>query len=344
MKNNNFFDDLEQSIGGVAAENIFILTDCNTEKFCLPYLLKYSKLSASKIIVIPGGDENKTIENAACVWKFLSENGATRHSLMLNLGGGMITDIGGFCAATFKRGMNYINLPTTLLGAVDAATGGKTGVNFLGLKNEIGVFAPPQKTLFCVEFFKTLDAKNLLSGYAEMLKHALLSNKELWRETLNFDLENTDFEQLSVLLIKNVAIKENIVAQDPQERGLRKALNLGHTFGHAFETFSYRTARPLLHGYAVLFVLICELYISVVKLNFPKEELLKIRYLAKEHYGSFDFSCENYEAFYNLMTHDKKNETAEINFTLLSAIGDIHINQTATKNEIFECLDYLREG
>jgi 3-dehydroquinate synthase len=344
MNNNSFFADLEQSIGSVAAENIFILADENTKTFCLPYLLKYSKLSASKTIVIPHGDSNKTIENATFIWKFLSENGATRHSLMLNLGGGMITDIGGFCAATFKRGMPYINIPTTLLGAVDAATGGKTGINFLGLKNEIGVFAPPLKTLFNVEFFKTLDEKNLLSGYAEMLKHALLSTEELWRETLNFDLENPDFEQLSKLLIKNVAIKENIVLQDPKERGLRKALNFGHTFGHSFETISYSSKKPLLHGYAVMFGLICELYLSVIKLNFPKEKLLKIRYLAKEHYGNFDFSCENYDTFYELMTHDKKNETADINFTLLSAIGNIHINQNATKNEIFECLDYLREG
>ena len=344
MTENQFFADLEQSIGNVKPENIFILTDSNTEKYCLPYLLRYNRLNGSKIITIPHGDENKTIESASLVWKFLSENGATRRSLMLNLGGGMITDIGGFCAATFKRGIAYINIPTTLLGAVDAATGGKTGVNFLGLKNEIGVFAPPEKTLFNVDFFKTLDKKNLLSGYAEMLKHALLSTKDLWNETLSFNPENPDFEQLNQLLIKNVAIKENIVTRDPKEHGLRKALNLGHTFGHAFESFSYRNAKPLLHGYAIMFGLICELYLSFIKLNFPKEELLKIKYLAREFYENPEFLCNNYDSLYELMTHDKKNETEEINFTLLADIGDIHINQTAAKEEIFECFDYLREG
>ena len=344
MTVNQFFADLEQSIGNVESKNIFILTDSNTEKYCLPLLLKIDKLKQSKIITIPQGDENKTIESASFIWKFLSENRATRRSLMINLGGGMITDIGGFCAATFKRGMSYINIPTTLLGAVDAATGGKTGVNFLGLKNEIGVFAPPEKTIFNVDFFKTLDEKNLLSGYAEMLKHALLSTNDLWNETLNFNLESPDFEQLRQLLPKNIAVKENIVAQDPKEHGLRKALNLGHTFGHAFESFSYRNNTPILHGYAIMFGLICELYLSFVKLNFPKEKLLKIKYLAREFYGNPDFLCNNYEALYELMIHDKKNETSEINFTLLADIGNIHINQTATKEEIFECFDYLREG
>lgn len=340
----NILLDLSELIGGKSGDDIFILTDDKTKEHCFPKLRDIDKLRGSHVIVIPTGDENKNIDSAVSIWKYLSEHGATRASLMINLGGGMITDIGGFTASTFKRGMEYINVSTTLLGAVDAATGGKTGVNFLGLKNEIGVFAPAKAVLIDVDFFKTLDDKNLRSGFAEMLKHALIDGRESWNEMLKFDLENIDFNILKSLLKKNIEIKERIVEQDPKERGIRKALNLGHTFGHAFETYSYRTDEPLMHGYAVMWGLLCELYLSFMKLSFPKEELLKLKSLIKEYYGTFNFSCKQYETLYELMTHDKKNESKEINFTLLSDLGEIHINQTATKEEIFECFDYLREG
>jgi len=340
----NILQDLNELIGERAADSIFILTDEKTKEHCLPTLLKTDKLRNCHLITIPAGDENKNTDSAVFIWKYLSEHGATRASLMINLGGGMITDIGGFTAATFKRGMEYVNISTTLLGAVDAATGGKTGINFLGLKNEIGVFAPAKAVLIDVDFFKTLDDKNLRSGFAEMVKHALIDTRDSWNEIRKFDLENINFEALKLLLKKNIDIKERIVEQDPKEKGIRKALNLGHTFGHAFETYSYKTDAPLLHGYAVMFGLVCELYLSHMKLNFPKDDLLKLRNLVKNYYNSFYFSCKQYEALYELMTHDKKNESKEINFTLLSNVGEIHINQTATKEEIFECLDYLIEG
>lgn len=337
--------DLQSFIEDRPSESIFILTDETTRDCCLPRLLeKADKLRASHRITIPAGDENKTIESAAVIWRYLSEHGANRSSLMINLGGGMITDIGGFAASTFKRGMAYVNLPTTLLGAVDAATGGKTGVNFLGLKNEIGVFAPARAVLIDVDFFRSLDDRNLRSGFAEMVKHALLDGPEAWREMPAFDLEEVDFDRLKSLLLENIGIKERIVAQDPTERGIRKALNLGHTFGHAFESLSYRTLRPLLHGYAVMWGLLCELYLSHIKLGFPKEDILLLRGLIKEYYGAFGFSCRQYDALLELMTHDKKNDSKGINFTLLAQPGDIRINQTATKEEILECLDYVREG
>ena len=340
----NILQDLTALLREYIEDNIFILTDEKTKEYCLPRLFEIDKLRKSHFITILAGDENKNIDSAVQIWKYLSENGATRASLMVNLGGGMITDIGGFVASTFKRGMEYINISTTLLGAVDAATGGKTGINFLGLKNEVGVFAPAKSVLIDVEFFKTLDEQNLRSGFAEMIKHALIHNRESWNEVLSFDLDNIDFEALKSLLKKNIDIKERIVEQDPKEKDIRKALNLGHTFGHAFETYSYRINEPLLHGYAVMWGLLCELYLSHAKLNFPKEDLLNLRSLAKEYYGSFYFSCKQYDALYELMTHDKKNESKDINFTLLSDVGEIHINQTATKDEIFECFDYLREG
>jgi 3-dehydroquinate synthase len=341
---NDFIAELDACIGSQCGESIFILVDENTEKYCLPSIMQSAKLKGAQVMCIESGDSGKNIDSAVKIWEFLSTHGATRKSLMINVGGGVITDIGGFAAATFKRGMRYINVSTTLLGAVDAATGGKTGVNFLGLKNEIGVFAPADAVLINVDFFKTIDAHNLYSGYAEMVKHALIDTREEWDNTLEFDLDAFNFEKLRQLLAKNIAIKERVVEADPYEKGIRKALNLGHTFGHAFESLSYKINTPVLHGYAVMWGLLCELYLSHMKLGFPKDELLKIKYLTKEYYGIFTFDCSHYDTLLELMTHDKKNESKEINFTLLEDVGVVKINQHATKDEVFECLDFLREG
>ncbi len=340
----DFISELDAAIGMQLPESIYVLVDNNTEQLCLPTLMLSEKLKGCHVISIASGDENKNIQSAQQIWTYLSENGANRKSLMINVGGGMITDIGGFVAATFKRGIRYINVSTTLLGAVDAATGGKTGINFMGLKNEIGVFAPSEAVLIEIAFFNTLDAQNLRSGYAEMLKHALIDTKDEWNKLLKYDIEKFDLEELRPLLINSFRIKERIVELDPHEATIRKALNLGHTFGHAFESWSYKTNKPALHGYAVMWGLLCELYLSFMKLNFPKDELLKLKYLTKEYYGTLEFQCQQYETLYELMTHDKKNETNEINFTLLADIGDVRINQTATKEEIFECFDWFREG
>lgn len=331
-------------VGKHEPEDIFILTDDNSLHYCFPLVKDIACLKGAHLINIPAGDENKNIDSAVLVWKYLSENGATRKSLIINLGGGMITDIGGFVASTFKRGIEYINISTTLLGAVDAATGGKTGINFMGLKNEIGVFNPARQVLIYIDFFKTLDVQNLRSGFAEMVKHALIDTCEEWQEVLKFNLDEVDFELLHTLVDRSIRIKEKVVEIDPKEQNIRKALNLGHTFAHAFETFSYRVKRPVLHGYAVMWGLLCELYLSHVKLGFPKEELLKLKYMTKAFYGLFDFDCHDYEVLYELMTHDKKNESKEINFTLLSDIGEIQINQTASKEEIFEVLDFYLMG
>ena len=194
-----------------------------------------------QLISLPEGDESKNIESAVKIWQFLTEHKATRKSLMINLGGGMITDIGGFTASTFKRGIRYINVSTTLLGAVDAATGGKTGINFLGYKNEIGVFSPALAVLINIDFFKTLSIENIRSGFAEMVKHALIDTDEEWNKLLKFDLENIDFNELRQLLEKSIRVKERIVKEDPKEQNIRKALNLGHTFGHGSYRDSLRT-------------------------------------------------------------------------------------------------------
>ncbi len=340
-------ESLEQSLGEamqrVEFDKVFVLTDEHTRQLCLPLVALYDPLKVARTIVIGAGDVCKTIDTLACVWKELSEHGATRHSLLINLGGGMVTDLGGFAAATFKRGIPFINIPTTLLAMVDAAVGGKTGINFDGLKNEVGAFAPADSVIIDAEFLKSLDRENLCSGYAEMLKHGLISTVEHWAELVNFDLDRPDYPTLQRLIGQSVRIKEHIVEQDPREKGIRKTLNLGHTVGHAFESLALEQGHPRLHGYAVAWGLVCELYFSCVKTGFPKDKLRQTVQFIKDHYGTFLFDCKQYDRLYEFMTHDKKNQTGIINFTLLGEIGDIRINQTATREEIFGMLDFYRE-
>ena len=295
---------------------------------------------------IQSTDSHKDLTSLSHVWKELGDHGATRHSLLINLGGGMVTDLGGFAASTFKRGIDFINIPTTLLAMVDASVGGKTGINFNGLKNEIGVFNNARFVILDTEFLRTLDDKNIRSGYAEMLKHGLISDEKHWAELLNFDLSRPDLKQLQTMLAYSVSVKKHIVKKDPHEKDIRKALNLGHTFGHAFEAFSLDTPNkePLLHGYAVAFGLICELYLSSVLTGFPTDKMRQTVQFIRENYGSFDFSCDDYDRLIELMHHDKKNTGATINFTLLAGIGNIRINQTASDELIKEALDFFREG
>lgn len=339
-------DNLSEAVGRLQQggyDRIFVLTDTQTERLCRP-LLGDSDLLYSPDITIASTDAHKDLETLSQVWTFLQTHGATRHSLIICLGGGMVTDLGGFAAATFKRGIDFINAPTTLLAMVDAAVGGKTGVNFNGLKNEIGAFCPAQRVWIHTPFLRTLDADNLRSGYAEMLKHALLNNVQAWAEHLDFDLAAPDFERLQKMVGESIALKQRIVAEDPQEHGLRKALNFGHTVGHAFETLSLRRQSPQLHGSCVAQGMICELYLSHVHRDFPLERLRQtVRYLI-ENYGRFEFSCDDYDTLYELMLHDKKNVGGVINFTFLGDVGRIFTDQHAEREEIYEAFDFLREG
>lgn len=330
-------------------DRLFILTDSNTQKDCYPLIQDIPSIHTGKVITIEAGDQHKDIEQLASVWRFLSDNGASRNSLLINLGGGMITDLGGFAGATFKRGLKTVNIPTTLMASVDAAVGGKTGINFNGLKNEIGSFYPPECVFIDCCFLSTLDHNNLLSGYAEMIKHALISNMEVYNEILRFDLNeklsaSTLNIQLSRLVKDSVTVKERIVEEDPTEKGIRKALNLGHTIGHAIESLSFRKNTSLLHGHAVAVGLVCELYLSYKLCNFPSNRLTEIVHYIKEYYPPFFFGCKDYDTLYELMSHDKKNEGGIINFTLLSDIGAVKINQSANKELVLESLDFYRES
>lgn len=336
--------DLQNALKKQKPDKIFILTDEHTRVHCLPFIEHFHCLKDAVQICIGVEDIHKNLETLACVWTQLSTQGATRHSLLVNLGGGMVTDLGGFAAATFKRGISTINIPTTLLGMVDASVGGKTGINFNGLKNEIGAFAPADSVLIDCRFLKSLDRTNFLSGYAEMLKHGLISNTAHWSELVGFDMVHIDYMQLQKMVGESIAVKEHIVNQDPFEKGPRKALNFGHTVGHAFESFALRSGEPILHGYAVAAGMVCELYYSHLKMGFPKDKLRQTVQFIKDNYKRVTFTCKDYECLYEFMCHDKKNSTAgNVNFTLLSEIGDIHIDQTATPDDIYDILDFYAE-
>ena len=375
MKQNLIFSedlqrDLQSEIESASPDRLFVLTDENTRRLCWPLVEGFSVFSDARLIEIPQGDANKNLDSLAMVWEALQRGGGTRHSLLVNLGGGMVCDLGGFAASTFKRGIRFVNIPTTLLAMVDASVGGKTGVNFGGLKNEIGTFSEPQAVVIDTKFLETLDCENLLSGYAEMLKHGLLDTVEHWAEVVKVhsskfivhssksnvqcSMSNVQCSMSNVqcsILERSIAVKQRIVAADPHEKGLRKALNLGHTFGHAFESFSIQHPTPntqhptpILHGHAVAFGLICELYLSVVKCGFPTEKMRQTVQFVRENYGSLPITCDDYPELIRLMQHDKKNIADTIRFTLLADIGDIRLDQTASHEEIKEARDFLREG
>lgn len=340
----NLERDLVNAIAECEHDKIFILTDQTTHDMCLPKLQNFLCLKGAQSIVIKAGDTNKTLDSLAEVWTALSQGGATRHSLMINLGGGMVTDLGGFAASTFKRGIDFINIPTTLLAMVDASVGGKTGINFGGLKNEIGVFSDSKFVIINTQFLDTLDHDNICSGYAEMLKHGLISDNKHWAELVGFNLAQPDLAQLQRMVAESIKVKERIVTEDPHEHGIRKALNLGHTVGHALESFAMKHGRPVLHGYAVAYGMVCELYLSARKTGFPTDKMHQTVRFILDHYGRLPYTCDDYPELLELMRHDKKNTSGIINFTLLGGVGDIRINQTATKEEIEEALDFLREA
>ena len=383
----NLEQTLTEAVQSTPHDRLFVICDTNTHELCLPLVSGFECMKGAHVITILPGDEHKTLQQVEQVWSELQKNGATRHSLCVNIGGGMVTDLAGFALSTFKRGMSFINIPTTLLAMVDASVGGKTGFNYGGLKNEIGVFSNADAVILDATFLRTLDRENILSGYAEMLKHGLIeptptpSQREgSFKDTftseqplqsnntsplpwggvggglfalLSYDVEQPDLVQLGRMVAESVQVKQRIVLEDPREQGLRKALNLGHTIGHAFEAMALgqigpmspiSPIRPILHGYAVAYGLMCELYLSVMKTGFPVDTMRQVNSFILEHYGRMTITCDDYPTLLQLMTHDKKNTGNQINFTLLHNVGDLALNQTATREEIEEALDFYREG
>ena len=340
----NLHQELAMAISECEHDKLFVLVDETTEKKCWPLIKDFLCLREANLITIKADDTNKTLESVSHVWSELQRMRATRHSCMINLGGGMVTDLGGFAASTFKRGIDFINIPTTLLAMVDASVGGKTGINFGGLKNEIGVFNDSKFVILDTHFLQTLDRENILSGYAEMLKHGLISNEKMWAELIGFMDESLWFMDDSQDKKQQATINHKLSTLNPKEHGIRKALNVGHTIGHAFESFAMKKGEPILHGYAIAYGIIAELYLSAVKCGFPQDKLRQTVNFIREHYGQMTITCDDYPCLLELMTHDKKNTSGQINFTLLGSIGDIRINQTATEEDIKEALDFYREG
>ena len=324
--------------------SIFILVDDNTDKFCLNIFKEKSGIKKFNKIIIKSGEENKNIESCLYIWNKLNEFNADRKSLLINLGGGVLTDMGGFCASTYLRGISFINIPTTLLGMVDAAHGGKTGIDFKQLKNQIGVFKDPLEVVLDSDYLKTLSKDEFINGYAEVFKHSLLTD----HPDLDFNsLINKDFyKDVDFIISKYSEIKNEVVKSDKFESNNRKILNLGHTIGHAVESYSFisNSINELKHGEAIIVGLITELYISHKQLSFPLSDLENIKTQLLKHYKLITFSDNDVNQIYDLMIFDKKNEGSSINFVLLEKIGKPIVDEEIDKQLFKDSFKYYNNS
>lgn len=334
----DLWGDLQPFISAYQKGKVFLVTETRVYNLWLRGSLH---LEGIPVFVLPAGEENKNLESVMSVWQFLSEGKADRKSLLINIGGGMLTDLAGFAASTFKRGIDFINVPTTLLSQVDASVGGKTGFNFNGLKNEIGTFREPRAVVMFSPFLQTLDRSNFLSGFAEMVKHGLIRSPEHLSELMDFSIDPVDYGRIQELIRQSVEVKKYFVDNDPLEKNIRKALNFGHTIGHAIESLFLEQKRPVLHGYAVAWGMVAELCLSSVICGLPEQDAHRISGWITGIYGKSGLRKEDHDSLVKLMFHDKKNENDEINFTLLSAIGRFRINQNCSDELIFKSLDIL---
>ncbi|HKL89984.1 MAG TPA: 3-dehydroquinate synthase [Allomuricauda sp.] len=310
---------LNQHIAKNSYSKLFLLVDENTKTHCLPIFKKILEKPVDSVLEIKSGEENKHIYTCLQLWEDLSNLDGDRKSLLINLGGGVLTDMGGFVASTFKRGIDFINIPTTLLSMVDASIGGKTGVDLGSLKNQVGVINQPEMVLIFPEFLNTLDSRQTKSGYAEMLKHGLIQDEAYWNDLVgkgNF----TD----AFCIQKSIAIKNEVVLQDPTELGVRKILNFGHTLGHAIESYCLENEdkKTLLHGEAIAVGMILEGYLSHELRGLSKLAVDEIKKGFLKHFEKVDFTEDDIANILRLLKYDKKNSHGNVNFVLLQAIGD----------------------
>jgi 3-dehydroquinate synthase len=301
---------------------VAILVDENTRKDCLN---KLPKIPNSKVIEIKSGEKNKNISTCNLIWQELTNHNFSKNSLLINLGGGVIGDMGGFCAATYKRGIDFIQIPTTLLAMTDASIGGKLGVDLLALKNQIGLFTNPKSVLIYPDFLESLPLNQLKSGFAEVLKHALIANKNLWNEILNTSFEKLNWNEI---ILRSVEIKNKIVLSDPKEKGERRKLNFGHTYGHAIESFYLKKSTPILHGQAIALGMLIESKMS----NLSESEKVEITAFILSNFTLPYNPAKN--QLINFMRNDKKNLDEKINFTLLDGIGSCTINNFFSEDEL----------
>ncbi|RAJ37353.1 3-dehydroquinate synthase [Pedobacter cryoconitis] len=318
--------------------NVFVFADRNTAELCLPVFRDMlDDFSGFDLIETDPGEENKNIDFCIGIWKTLLDFGADRKCLVINLGGGVITDMGGFVAATYKRGVDFINIPTTLLSQVDASVGGKTGIDIDNVKNMVGTFSLPQAVFIEAEFLKTLPQRELLSGFAEMIKHGLIVDHEYYHQ-----LKAADYKNITTAAIhRSVEIKNEVVTADPQEKGLRKILNFGHTIGHAVESYSLsKDKKPLTHGEAIAIGMICEAYLSHKNSTLSAEELEEIRQYISKVYPAYKIKEKSFAQLSVLMQSDKKNEHGNVLFSLLQSIGKCTYNCRVSESDIVESLEY----
>lgn len=338
----NAFEALNSHLSSHNYSTIFILVDENTHELCLPQFM--SEIAGDynfEIIEIESGEVNKTIETCVGVWEALSELGADRKSLLINLGGGVLTDLGGFVASTFKRGIKFINVPTTLLSMVDASVGGKTGVDLGPLKNQIGVINQPEMVLIVSDFLESLNERQITSGFAEMLKHGLIRNVDYW-ESLK---QVSSLYELRDHILPSVALKNDIVLQDPTEQNIRKELNYGHTLGHAIESYflENENKETLLHGEAIAIGMITEGYLSYKLTGLPLSQLEDIKSTFLKYYEKVSFTAKDIDAILELLKYDKKNSHGNINFVLLKGIGETQIDVTISPELFQEAFAYYME-
>jgi len=331
---------LEAHLGSAGYSALFILVDANTRQHCLqPFLELFSKPPQYELLQISPGEENKNLETCMQLWEELSEKGADRKSLLINLGGGVLTDLGGFVASTFKRGIAFINIPTTLLAMVDASIGGKTGIDLGRLKNQIGVINQPEMVLIFDHFLQTLEERQLRSGFAEMLKHGLIRSTAYWQELKGL----RSLEQITPFITESVRIKNEVVLQDPREEHLRKVLNFGHTLGHAIESYYLGGADSLLHGEAIAIGMILEAYLSHKLCGLDTSSMDDIRDTFMRWYPRIPITDADTAQIRNLLIFDKKNTHGRVNFVLLSEIGQPAIDVTVPAGLYEEAFAYYRE-
>ena len=341
--NSTCYNKLNNYINKSNFSKIFVLVDTNTHKHCLStFLAKLNTSQNIEIIEIEAGEINKTIDTCVGVWNALSDLDGDRKSLLINLGGGVVTDLGGFVASCFKRGINFINVPTSLLAMVDASIGGKTGVDLGTVKNQIGVINCGDMVLVDTKFLETLPQNEMRSGLAEMLKHGLIQDEAYWHKMS--DLSKFTLEDLDKLIYESIIIKKNVVTEDPNENGLRKTLNYGHTLGHAIESYclSNDKKETLLHGEAIAIGMVLATYISHKKCGFPYEKLENIKASIRKIYGLVELTKDDYLAIIELLKFDKKNTHGNINFVLLEDIGKSKIDCKVENALIMEAFDYYK--
>jgi len=336
---NDSLDYLNEFLNGKTYSKYFIIVDENTIEHCLPSIVtNIDCLAEAEVIQTQSGEENKTIEIVTQVWHAMSEAHADRKALVVNLGGGVISDMGGFIASTYKRGIDFVNIATTLLSQVDASVGGKLGIDLGGLKNQIGVFNFPQMVVIYPPFLQTLEFRQLKSGFSEVLKHALIQDEKYWEEVKKITVSQ-DFNWEKIIG-KSVQIKNKVVLEDPKEKGIRKILNFGHTIGHAIETWHLENdPNYFLHGEAIAMGMIAEGYLSKEKLGLSDEGFSEITDVLKSVFDLNPLPEENFESYCELMIHDKKNSDGKISCSLLSKIGDCKWDVFADKKDILNALN-----